>query len=120
MPSLFDHINRELNDDDSKGITPLELAELPADQRQIMLAMLRDQAGQQDGVARAFLIDKWVGRVADVDGTLNQLVHMGLLIMMGETPNERYRVNLRHKRGSNAGFGLWSVLSDRVPKDRLT
>jgi hypothetical protein len=120
MPSLFDRLNAELNDDQSSGITPLDIVDLPDHQRSLMVLLLRDQAGAADGVAREALAAKFVGSGADFDLALLELTRNGWLVVMGEQAQLRYRVNLRAKRGSNTGFGLWSVLSDRIPKDRPT
>ncbi|KXK17843.1 MAG: hypothetical protein UZ15_CFX003002339 [Chloroflexi bacterium OLB15] len=118
MPSLFDHLSAHVGGDDPGGITPLDIADLPADQRQVMLSLLREQAGTTDGVAIEFLNTKFAGKITDIESVLEHLVRDGWLIVFGEKPNLHYRVNLRAKRGSNASFGLWSVLSDRISKDR--
>ncbi|MBE2181950.1 MAG: hypothetical protein IAE89_00870 [Anaerolineae bacterium] len=118
MPGLFDQLSAHLESDDSSGITPLDIADLPSDQRHIMLALLREQTGSGEGVAVEVLNVKFAGKIADIDAILTELVHNGWLIALGEAPRLRYRVNLRAKRGSDASFGLWSVLSDRLPKDK--
>lgn len=114
MPSLYDHLNAELGGDEPGGITPLEITDLPADQRIIMLALLRDQAAQDSGVLDAALRAKVTARVSDFDAALAVLVHEGWLIVSGEAPQVFYRVNFRPKRGSNARVGLWTVLNDRI------
>ncbi len=118
MPGLFDHLSAHVSSDDPGGITPLDIADLPTDQRQVMLSLLREQAGMTEGVSVEFLNTKFAGKISDINAVLAELVRDGWLIVLGEAPNLHYRVNLRAKRGSNASFGLWSVLSDRVSKDR--
>lgn len=118
MPSLFDQLSAHVGGDDPGGITPLDIVDLPSEQRQIMLSLLREQAGMAEGVSIEFLNTKFAGKITDIDAVLADLVRDGWLIVLGEKPNLHYRVNLRAKRGSNASFGLWSVLSDRVSKDR--
>lgn len=114
MAGLFDRINAHVGKDEPTGITPLDITDLPADQKQIMLSLLRDQGGTGDGVPRDSLNKKFSDKLNTLDATLNELARNGWLIEMGEAPNQRYRVNLRAKRGSGGSFGLWSVLSDRI------
>ncbi|MDL1900876.1 hypothetical protein FBR02_08910 [Anaerolineae bacterium CFX9] len=120
MPGLYDHLSGKVGDDEPAGITPLDITDLPADQKQVMLSLLRDQAGMTDGVTSDMLRSKLSSRIDDLEKTVNDLSRLGWLIISGEAPNLRYRVNLRAKRASNSVFGLWSILSDRVsqPKKR--
>jgi hypothetical protein len=117
MTGLFDRLNAQLGSEEPAGITPLDITDLPQDQKQLMLTLLRDQGGAVDGVTREALHSKFSDKLGDLDATLAQLARNGWLIVMGEAPNLRYRVNLKAKRGSTGGFGLWSVISDRVPQD---
>jgi hypothetical protein len=118
MPSLYDHLNSELSDDEPTGITPLEIADLPPDQRSIMLALLRDQTATANGVPDAALRSRLKVKVANFDEALHVLGREGWIVISGEAPNLFYRVNFRPKRSNNSGFGLWSVLSDRVSPDK--
>lgn len=116
MPSLYDHLRGELDSQEVTGITPLEIADLPGDQRTIMLTLLRDQAAKETGVTDAALRAKVSARVGDYDAALHLLTREGWIVTSGEAPNLYYRVNFRPKRASS-GFGLWSVLGDRIPND---
>lgn len=117
MPGLFDRLSAQLDDDEPSGITPLDIADLPTVQRQIMLALLRDHHASTDGVSVAALRSRMIDDSADLDGTLSELARKGWLVALGEGANVRYRVNLRPKRGSSASANLWSNLSDRLSKD---
>ena len=117
MADLFDSLNAKLGHEPVGGITPLDITDLPTDQKQLMLSLLRDQGNTADGVTKDSLKIKFGDKISDLDATLYELSHNGWLIVLGEAPNHRYRVNLRAKRGSHSSFGLWSVLSDRIPKD---
>lgn len=117
MSGLFERLNAKLGKDEPTGITPLDITDLPTDQKQVMLSLLRDQGGAIDGVSLDSLSAKFAGKLNNLDATLHELAHRGWLIVLGEAPNQRYRVNLRAKRGSGGSFGLWSVLSDRISQD---
>lgn len=118
MPGLFDSIQQRLGDDEPAGITPLDLADLPPEQKAIMLTLLRDQAGSVQGVTGSALRTKVSARVVDFDSVLSELERLGWLIVSGEAPNLHYRINFRAKRTSQGGaISLWSVLSDHISKD---
>jgi len=117
MSGLYDRLKSQIGNEEPGGITPLDITDLPQEQKQLMLSLLRDQGGAVDGVTRDSLDSKWGGTLANLDATLTELTRNGWLIVSGEVPNQRYRVNLRAKRGSKGGFGLWSVLSERVSQD---
>jgi hypothetical protein len=114
MPGLFDRLKAELGDDEPSGVTPLEISELPDSQRRIMLWMLRDRSASTEGVDLVTLKTRLSNLPDDYAAVMETLAHDGWLITMGETPNLRYKVNLRRKRGSTMGFGLWSIISDRI------
>lgn len=117
MPSVFDHLSAQLNnsDDEPSGLSAIDLADLPTDQKKIMLTMLRDPSSAFDGVPASVLNDKLQDSVLTLNETLAQLVNQTWLISLGEPPNVRYRLNLRAKRGSMSKFNLWTILSDRLP-----
>jgi hypothetical protein len=120
MPGVFDHLSAQLNNDDNNepgGLSAIDLADLPSDQKKIMLTMLRDPASAFDGVPAAVLTEKLKDTVLTLNETLAQLVSQTWLISLGEPPNVRYRLNLRAKRGSTSKYNLWTVLSDRLPEN---
>ena len=116
MPNLFDHLSSRLPGDDAKGISPVDLADLPIEQRQMMLTLLRDSTSAFEGVKHETLREKLEGRDDNFDETLALLVRNRWLIVLGDAPNLRYRLNFRAKRGSSSDFNLWMVLTDRLPK----
>lgn len=118
MPGLYDHLSGKMGDEEPTGITPLDITDLPTDQKQVMLSLLRDQAGMSDGVTGDMLRSKLSSKIEDLEQTVNDLSRLGWLIVSGEAPNQRYRVNLRAKRASTSVFGLWSILSDRVAQPK--
>jgi hypothetical protein len=118
MPGLYDRLRSQLDDDDDKsaGLTPLDIAGLPEDQRRVMFALLRDADASSDGITEDALQDK----LSDLEGlpdVLAELIKQSWLIELGEPPNVRYKVNLRHKRGSKFATNLWASLSDRLTED---
>ncbi len=116
MPGVFDHLSARLQDEAS-GLSPVDLADLPPDQKHIMLTLLRDSASGFEGVAASTLRAKLQEKIPQYDETVAALVGQGWLIVLGEPSNLRYRLNFRAKRGSTSSFNLWSILSDRLPND---
>jgi hypothetical protein len=116
MSGLYDRLSDQLDDDDNgqpAGLTPLDIAELPDQQRQVMFALLRDSRAAAGGVTREALYERF-GDFDDLDGVLNELTQNSWLIRQGEAATIRYKVNLRRKRGSTLGGGIWSTLSSRL------
>ena len=70
-----------------------------------------------DGVPTDVLRSKVDGKVEQFEPTIDLLAEQGWLIVMGEAPQQRYRLNFRAKRGSRSSFNLWSILTDRLPDD---
>ena len=115
MSSVFDHLSACLQDEDGGGLCPVDLADLSGDQKQIMLALLRDSASGFEGVAAEDPRAKVDGKVEQFDHTLDLLVQQCWLIALGEPPHLRYRLNFRAKRGSMSSFNLFTILTDRLP-----
>ncbi|MCB9437896.1 MAG: hypothetical protein H6673_13050 [Anaerolineales bacterium] len=90
------------------GVTPLDIADLPEDQKRIMFSMLRDQKASSDGVTLDELQEQ-LGAEESLTDTLTQLADEEWLVVAGTPPNERYKVNLRRKRGRLRG-NIWSAL----------
>ena len=117
MPGVFDHLSAQFPEEDEAGLSPLDLADLPGDQKMIMLTLLRDAASAFDGMSTENLRAKVDGKVEQFDATVDLLLRQGWLIGMGEAPHLRYRLNFRAKRGSHSSFNLWTILTDRLPGD---
>lgn len=116
MAGLFDRLKEELGDDDENvgGITPLEIANLPEVERKLMQWMLRFRKASSEGVTAKSIAENYDDTPPNLSEVLHDLTRNGWLIDMGESPNVRYRINLRRKRGSTLGFGLWTILGDRL------
>ncbi|MBN1681303.1 MAG: hypothetical protein JW966_13550 [Anaerolineae bacterium] len=114
MPGLYDRLMDEIEDDNDKpaGLTPLEIAELPEPHRTVMFFLLRDKAAASRGVTLDVLEDK-LSDIDDMAGVLYDLTKHSWLIMLGEPPAEKYKVNLRRKHGSKTS-GIWSALTDHL------
>jgi hypothetical protein len=116
MSGLYDRLMDHLDDDDNDqpaGLTPLDIADLPERQRQVMFALLRDSRASASGVTLDALREKF-SNVEDLDGILADLTQNNWLIRQGEAATIRYKVNLRRKRGSTLGGSIWSSLSRRL------
>ena len=120
MSGLYDRLNDQLGKDDDNqpaGLTPLDIADLPDGQRQVMFALLRDSRSSGDGVSADVLREK-LPQVEGLAAVLDELTRNSWLIRLGEAPNVRYKVNLRRKRGSSLGGGIWSSLSNRLAEEQ--
>lgn len=107
----YDRLSAMLDaEEPAAGITTMDIMDMDADPRAIMLMVLRDP-NRVDGVPLAAIEQRFGERIAGLDDTLRMLVSSGWLIELGEAPGQRYRVNLRARRGN---AGLWSVLNDRM------
>ncbi len=115
MSGLYDQLIDELGDDDEKpaGLTPLDIAELPEGQRQVMFAMLRDTAAATEGLTLDALQHKLTS-VARLPDVLAELTQNGWLILRGEPPAARYRVNLRRRRGRKVTADVWASLAGHL------
>jgi hypothetical protein len=115
MSGLYNRLMDHLDDDDDQpaGLTPLDIADLPERQRQIMFALLRDSRASATGVTLDALREKF-SDVEGLDSILNDLTQNNWLIRQGEAATVRYKVNLRRKRGSTLSGGIWSTLSSRL------
>lgn len=120
MAGLYDRLMDQIDDDDddkkAPGLTPLDIAELPEPQRQVMFALLRDTTASMGGVSLETLQEK-LDDVDDLPDILADLSKNSWLICLGELPNTRYKVNLRRKRSSTLGNSLWASLTDRLADD---
>ena len=118
--SLYDRLNNRLDDDDNNeqgaNLTPLDIADLPTPQRKVMFSLLRDNKAATEGVTFARLSEKLEAPPNLVD-TVAELLRSGWLIEIGEGESLRYKVNIRRKRSSTLGFGIWSSLSDRITRN---
>ena len=113
--SMYDRLTNKLDDDSDQpsGLSPLDIAELPGDQRKAMFSLLREAKAATEGMDYD-QIAKMLENPDDLDKTLAELVKNGWLIETGEAPHFRYKVNIRRKRGSTLGMGLWASLSERI------
>jgi hypothetical protein len=110
--NIFDAAGEKCEPEDD-GISPLDLADLPADQKKVMLALLRDQGKYPDGVPDALLRQEVGSEVADFDATLAELYQDNWITASSDGGEHRYRIAFRSKRAKQTAYSLWSVLSDR-------
>lgn len=118
MPDIYDRLQELCNQGASKpaGLSPLELTELPDTQRQVMLYFLREARSRGGEAEYAQLRARFIA-CEDLDCVLEELTRHGWLIVLGEAPNLRYRINLRRKRGSQIGPDLWNTLTARLSNE---
>ena len=117
MSDLFDRLQNELDIQAKEdGVTPLDLAELPTPLRRIMRTMLRALELDRQEIAEIFdgLPAEERKEVKNLDGALKILTKQGWLIALGERGNQRYKVNLRRKRGSELAADIFNKLDQRL------
>ncbi|HVO44609.1 MAG TPA: hypothetical protein VMT34_18410 [Aggregatilineales bacterium] len=119
MSGLYDRLRAQIGGDDDdgpSGLTPLDIADLPTQQRQVMFVLLRDPQASTEGITLEALQE----RMEDIDALadiLADLTKNGWLVPYGEPPGIRYKVNLRRKRGGGLEGNLWASLSDHLADD---
>lgn len=112
MSGIFESAGSKSTPEDG-GISTLDLAELPADQKKVMLALLRDQPQYPDGMPAAVLKAQIGDAVEDIDATLDTLQRENWVTITDEGEPLRYRIAFRPRRAKKTGYSLWSILSDR-------
>ena len=116
MSGMYDQLLNQLGDDDndkSAGLTPLDIADLPDAPRRVMFAMLRDAEAATEGLTLDNLQDK-LANVSGLPDVLAELTQNGWLILRGEPPTARYKVNLRRRRGREVSADVWASLAEQL------
>ena len=98
------------------GLTPLDIVDLPDEQRQVMFSFLRD-AKETFGVLTLDALQDKHNDLDDLSGILDDLTKLDWLTQLGEEPNVRYKANLGRRRASRLSDNLWASLSDRLAED---
>ena len=113
---VFDRLNTRIDSGKPEGVTPLDIADLPRLEQQIMFFMLRNQQAAIEGVTLEMLHIKFPDQPeAKIVETLAELFKNGWVIPLGESSNAHYKINLRRKRGASFN-GVWSKLLDKLPE----
>jgi hypothetical protein len=119
MAGVFDRLQKQIDDKRKEGgISVLDLADLPPALRKIMRLMLRrlqmnytqlyeevEQMSEGERLTRARL-----------DEALKLLVEQAWLIQIGTEAHAIYKVNLRHRPGSNLPETLWQTLDSKIKR----
>lgn len=117
MSGLFDKLQNELDIREKQGgITALDLADLPAPLRKIMRTMLRQLEMPRSEIAKLFeeIPAQERSEIKDLDAALKTLTTQGWLIAFGTGDDQRYKVNLRRKKGSTLASGIFDKLEERM------
>ncbi len=117
MSGVFDRLSKKLGEkDDSSGISPLDLANLPQAQRQLMRILLRElemSLSALMGLVEELPEGKRPTQ-AEVEEALKSLALEGWVIKMGEDAQITYKANLRRKAPSTLAQSIWSTLDARI------
>jgi len=119
--SVFDRLQKALDvQKEAEGISPGDIAALPAPLRRIMRLMLREveltYADLWSAVEAAPEADRMTR--PDLDAALKTLATQGWLICRGEGERLNYTVNLRRKAGSKLGTNFWTSLDARIEESK--
>ena len=117
MSSVFDRLQKQLDiRKREQGISPLEIAYLPPNLRQVMRMMLREVVMKHTEIIKRVEAMPEALRMnqADLEAALAELVKQNWLMRYGEGEFTSYKVNLRRKEGSRLGQDIWSSLDARI------
>lgn len=120
MSGVYDRLQAQLNiRKRERGISPLDIADLPPDLRKVMRMMLREVVIKYDDlVEKVAAMPKTRGLSREqLDAALEELVRQNWLSRYGKGEYCSYRVNLRPREGSKLGQDVWSALDQRINKD---
>jgi hypothetical protein len=108
MPAIAMTAPKVIEEESRSGITPLDIAGLPEDQKRVMFSILRDKDAAKDGLTVEQLQNK-LGTTEDLSDTLAQLAQDEWLLTSGTPPAARYKLNLRRKKG-RLSSNIWAAL----------
>ena len=117
---VFDKLHNQIGgDQDSGGISPLDLKNLPAHQRLIMRMMLREVELPYAEIVEwaEDLPEEQQISQQELDEALLELTSAGWLIRFGED-NITYEANLRRKAGSALAKSIWANLNSKIDQQR--
>lgn len=119
MAGVFDKLHNDIGGDDQGGLSIIELADLPTEQRKVMRLMLREVEMTEQALHEAVAGWPEDDRLSEeaLEETLDILSKNQWLIRMGE---ERivYRANLRRKAGSDLAKSMWGNLDAKIAQQR--
>ncbi|HLA42815.1 MAG TPA: hypothetical protein VJZ27_05240 [Aggregatilineales bacterium] len=113
LASLYERLNQQL-DDETTGLTPVDLMSLKGTQKKVMLMLIRDGNAILQGITLEEMKQKLSEVPDDLIESLKVLAENGWLILLGEPPRIRYRVFMKRKRGSTLGPGIWAAITRRL------
>jgi len=119
--SVFNRLQQKLDVEKREaGISPLELAQLPASLRKIMRLMLREVEIAYPDLCQAVETMPPADRLnrAELDEALETLTRQNWLIRRGEGERMNYTVNLRRKPGSQLAKSFWAALDEKIAQSK--
>ncbi len=118
MASIFDQLD-DGNEREMAWLSPLDVADLPHDQRQIMLSFFRD-AKRSAGTLTLTALQAHHSDIEDIEQILSELTKDNWLIKLGESSEisePRYKVNLRRRLTRKSKSDIWTSITDRLSDD---
>lgn len=90
---------------ENRGVSPLDIAGLPDEQKRILLAMLRDS--EESTLAE---LEERFADEANLAEVLDELIDQQWLVASGDPP--KYKINLQRKKSRRLSNDIWSAISD--------
>ncbi len=120
MPGVFDRLSQRMPSSDDDGLSPVDIAHLPAHQKSIMRLMIREYELTMSELKKAverFRDDRKMSE-AELIQALDALETERWLLKVGEETNLTYRTNMKRKAGSK--MDLWADLNGRIKAKNMT
>lgn len=117
MPGVYDRLQKALEvTKREEGISPIEIAELPPNLRDVVRLMLREGAMKYRDLCTAIAADLPGNCMspAELDAALEALVNQNWVSRYGSGELTSYRVNLRRRTSSRLSTDIWSALDYRI------
>jgi hypothetical protein len=119
--SIFERLQKRLEvEKHEEGISPLNIADLPPNLRNVMRLMLREVEMSDVELHQAVEEMPAADRMnpAELDQALDELTRQFWLIRRGLGERVTYQVNLRRKAGSRIAQGIWNVLDTKIEQSK--
>lgn len=120
MAGVFDKLHSDIGGGDEEGgLSIIELADLPSEQRKVMRLMLREVEMTEQALHEAVAGWSEEDRLSEeaLEETLDTLSKNQWLIRMGEE-HVTYRANLRRKAGSDLAKSIWGNLDAKIAQSK--
>jgi hypothetical protein len=117
MPGIYDRLQQAIEvSKRDEGISPIEIAELPPNLRDVVRLMLREGVMKYNNLYLVMASDQPGNCMspAELDAALVELVEQNWITRYGSGKSASYRVNLHRRTASRLNKDIWSALDGRI------